>query len=276
MAKERQKTQRSVSRFSSRTPHVQPVSGAGPEHPNGHGGISSLALDPLSPAARTDSGMEDRKQDALHVDEAGPRWLRIRWTVTEKTLARAASALGRDGHRCTRVLRLSRVEHDDAGPRSKELAGEIEIPLDASEWFLRVPAAGDAWGVEIGMLNAKGRFFSLLHSAPLQLRAIRSPASSSEKLLTAPPTSDSPEPPSLKAGGMFLLSGATRPHAQMTIDDQPVEVDARTGAFEWRVPVANGREVFPIMISDAGKTHRALLAVEVNLRVLDPEPRQED
>jgi hypothetical protein len=75
---------------------------------------------------------------------------------------------------------------------------------------------------------------------------------------------------------MFLLSGATRPHAQMTIDDQPVEVDARTGAFEWRVPVANGREVFPIMISDAGKTQRALLAVEVNLRVLDPEPRQED
>lgn len=222
--------------------------------------------------------MNSTPQDALIVEEVGNYWLRVRWTISPKTLERASSTMGREAHRAARVLRLFRVEQDDSGPRSQKLFQDIEIPTDAEEWFLHVPTTEHAWLVEVGTSFAQGRFFSMLHSVPVVLNGSRVSLQGARRYLGSEKLIDSLEggvPPPLKVQGTFALTGSTTPGAQVQIDDQPVPVDARTGDFEWQLPLSNGRMVVPINVVDAGTVQRALLAIDLNFHLLDPEPNTE-
>lgn len=275
MARAPRKTQPSVKRFSVRQASL---SAPGEARQDSEPALRSspATADPI-PMGGPDHQMISLLEpgdDALAVEEAGDGWLHVRWSLSEKTLARALSSMGRDGHRCSRVLRLSRVQLDDAGPRSRTHAGDIEVPNEACEWFLRVPSTSDAWAVDLGFCFGKGRFFSMLHSTPVTFNKVRTPGQNPERSLAGAALLNSMEggaPPPLKVQGTFLLNGTTGPYAQMVIDDQNVPVMPGTGEFEWRLSLINGREVFPIVVSDSGKIQRALLAIEVNLRVLEPE-----
>lgn len=225
------------------------------------------------------SGAILAEQDSFDVQEAGDRWLRVQWTLSPKTMERADSAMGRDAAGAVRVLRLYRYEREDSSPASKALVQSIEIPPDAGEWFLRVPSVTVSWSVELGLVFGKQRFFSLLHSVPMMLKPHRATPSTTDRLLCDTSLADSLDtgnPPPLTASGLFVLSGNTASRALLTIDDQRVEVDSASGRFEWRLPLLNGREVFPILVSDGGRTQRALLAVEVNLHLLAPETDDDD
>lgn len=222
--------------------------------------------------------MDQRDQDALAVEEVGPNWMRVLWTVSTKTLERAASAMGRDAHRATRVLRLLKVEQDDSGPRSQELSQQIELPGAANVWFLHIPATEHAWIVEIGMRFAQGRFFSMLHSVPTVLNGSQVSLHGTQRFLGGERFFDplnSADPPPLKVQGKFVMNGTTRPGALVTIDDQSVSVDHQTGDFEWELPLSNGRIVVPMDVFDSGKTQRALLAIDLNFHLLEPEPAPE-
>lgn len=217
-------------------------------------------------------------QDDLLIEEVGVQWIRVRWTMTRKTLDRADSAMGREAHRCSRALRVLQIEHDDSGPRSKKLVQEITLPGNASEWFVHLPSSEHAWIIEIGTLFGQGRFFSMLHSAPLALRGTRAPLAESRKYLGNERFLESleeGEPPPLKVQGKFVLNGVTRPGSQATIDDQPVSVCPQTGKFEWELPLANGRIVIPMNVLDCGKIQRALMAIDLNFHLLEPEPGPE-
>ena len=277
MVKHRQKTQQSVERLAPRrkrlkTPQPEEVDGAArPDH--NHAQADGAASRSLTPPAQLES-------DQLVVDEVGSRWLRIAWRISEKTLERANSAMGREIHTATRVLKLYSNEQDEAVPRSKALIETVPIPDEADEWFLRVSSARAAWSVELGLISAKKRFFSLLHSTPVVLKSARPARTRTERSLadsTLFDTLDGRTPPPLSVQGAFVLNGTTDPRATLTIDEFEVPVDGVSGRFEWHLPLLNGREVVPILVcAETGRTQRALLAVEVNLHLLDPEPDRDD
>jgi hypothetical protein len=270
MSRNRQQTQRVVPRLKSRT---VPVAGAA-HHETG-------TLSPAVPENPKfmDPLMQDVAQDALIVNELGDSWLQIRWLVSEKTLARAGSAMGRDSYKKQRVLRIHRISQDDSGPRNKALAEELPIPEDAREWYFRVPSTTDGWLVELGIVFGKGKFFSLLHSVPVIISLGRGKSLAAERLLMERPFAGSMEPgspPPLHVRGTIQLNGCTHPNAHASIDDQAVPVNRQTGEFDWQLPLSNGRVVVPVTVTEAGKVQRALLAVEFNFHLLEPEPVDDD
>jgi hypothetical protein len=270
MSRDRQQTQRAVSRSkgpaSSLAGATQPEAGLPAPLPSG----KSPSRDPLG---------QEIAQDTLTVNEMGDGWLQIRWLVSEKTLARANSAMGRDAYKKMRVLRVHRISQDESGPRNKALAEELPIPEDVQEWYFRVPNSIDGWLIELGIVFGKGKFFSLLHSVPVVISLGRNKSLAADRLLTQRPLAgaiESGSPPPLQLRGAIQLNGFTGPDAQATIDDQVVPVDRRTGEFEWRLPLSNGRVVVPVMVTESGKVQRALLAVELNVHLLEPEPVDDD
>jgi hypothetical protein len=223
--------------------------------------------------------MSQTQHDSLQLDEVGDRWLHIRWQVSPKTQARAESAMGRDVHRSTRLLRLHCVDPGEDGPPSKQLVQELELPGGVLEWFVRIPTEATIWQVEIGIRFGKGRFFSLLHSSPVTLSPRRARRIEGENQFSPWSLSETLEggnPPQLEIQGTFVLSGKTRPQARVLVDDRTVPVDTDTGLFEWRLPLENGRLVVPVNVTDAGQIRRALLAIETNFHLLAPEPMSED
>ena len=240
----------------------------------------SPSLDGHSLSSASQSlGSSPSDQDRLTIDEVGANWVRLQWVLTPKTQERAASAMGRDGHRSTRVLRVLRIVQDDSSPRSKELVEEIVLPVTAAaEWFLHLPPTEHAWLVEIGLIFGQNRFFSMIHSAPVVLNGNRVSLPGGETWQSRERFLDmleGGEPPPLKVQGKFVLSGVTRPGAHATIDDCPVSVNPRTGEFQWELPLSNGRVVIPLNVEECGKVQRALLALDLNFHLLEPEPGPE-
>lgn len=266
MAKDRPHTQRSYPRLSQATasnhspaPHPPLIRGAVSQP-----GKEKPSLTSLNPP-----------EDNLLVEEVADQWLHLRWSISPKTLERADSVMGRDGHRAVRVLRISRVEQDESRLHCKELVEEIEIPPSAGEWFVRVSGKDYRWLIEIGMTFGKGRFFSMLHSPPVTLSGSRVSLQGTQRFLGTESLLESLErrdPPPLQVQGTFVLNGKTRPGTRTTIDDQVIPVDPETGEFEWRLPLTNGRVVVPINAVDRGRTRRALLALDLNFHLLEPEP----
>ncbi|SFJ53710.1 DUF4912 domain-containing protein [Planctomicrobium piriforme] len=274
MPRDRQKTQRSVERISSP-----------PELQENHAQDLRLAETSRADGATlqrlraTGLPMNTDAVDSFHVEEAGERWLHLRWSLSQKTLARAESAMGREGHRSTRMLRLHSIEQGESGPPSKELLQQIDVPLDAAEWFLKVPTSAPAWLVEYGAAFGQNRFFSMLHSSPILLSTHRASQRQTEQLLaktTLLDSLDAGHPPPLTLQGTFVLQGVTSPRARVLVDDRDVAVEPQSGQFHWQLPLSNGRVVVPINVTQSGQVRRALLAVETNFHLLDPEPAGED
>lgn len=268
MAKDRPHTQRSHSRLSQPTASTQSpaplpplIRGTLPQSNNKKSSSRTTAL--------------NQNEDSLIVEEVADQWLRVRWSLSSKTLERADSAMGSDGHRAARVLRISQVEQDESRLHCKELVQEIEIPASASEWFVRVSGKDFRWLIEIGTIFGQGRFFSMLHSPLVTLSGSRVSLQGTPRFLGTESLLESLErrdPPPLQVQGTLVLHGQTRPGTKTTIDDQVIPVDQETGEFEWSLPLSNGRVVVPINAVDKGKTQRALLAIDLNFHLLDPEP----
>ncbi len=236
---------------------------------------SSDRTDRAGRADRDVAGVLD--SDEFRIEEVGERWLRVQWQLTSKTLDRANSVMGREGHGQQRVLRVHGIDQGEAAPPSKTLLSQIEIPTGAGEWFLRVPSTCPVCLVELGVLFGKGRFFSLLHSSPTEFTSRFAHQRRATYLgeSTIGEEAESGEPPSLRVQGTFVLNGQASTAAKVLIDDMPVSVDSKTGNFEWQMQLANGRVVVPVRVLEAGRICRALLAIETNFHLLSPEPDDE-
>lgn len=243
---------------------------------------------PVSPASIEDAGTAAVPQrlasssaeggsdtgDHLLVEPANHRWLRVAWSLCERTLERAASAMGSDWHRAVPVLRLYHMLCDDTGPRSKERIVDLELPADAQEWFVNVPLLGECWQVEIGFLTRRTRFFSLLHSVPLELPRGRlaHPTEDATRQKDSDPWNRPPEL-TLTVSSDVVVRGRTLPEAHLTVDDVDVPVDAQTGEFVWQAPLNSGRHVIPIIAATKMQKQRAVLAIDCHLRQLESESR---
>lgn len=234
----------------------------------GHGILAGQAPQPAVTGGR----------DELVVEAANQRWLRVAWTLTPRTLDRAASSMKSEWHRATPVLRLHHLLCDDSGPRSKEHIADLELPPDAGEWFVNVPGIGETWQVEIGYLTRKGRFFSLLHSTPIELPASRPPrfSESVDDLEQMNGRMQSQLAPKLQIQAELVVTGRTTPDAHVTVDDREVAVQPETGEFQWRTPLAGGRLVIPVVSATRAQQQRVVLSVDSHLRHLEVEPRGYD
>lgn len=229
-------------------------------------------LDATAEAARR---IEKSQTDWLEVQEAGPYWLSLQWTVSEKLLKRAVSSLGRDWHRAKKTLRLFRVESDDSGPHARKHECDFFLPDEVTQWFVQLDGLSSGWKVEIGYLAPSGKFFSLLHSSDVKVETAQKYQFSATSNNRSPDPQAShnkeKEPLVLSVEGDVILNGRTDPGALTTVDDHTVEVHARTGQFRWKVPIQIGRVVIPIVAESGNQRLRAVISLESNIHYLEPE-----
>lgn len=218
---------------------------------------------------------QDAPSDWLEVDEAGPYWLAIKWQVSEKLLKRAIASLGKDWHSARKVIRLFRVHWDDSGPHAREHYKDCLLPANAKNWFVNIEAGKTGWKLELGFLAPGGKFFSLLHSADIQIdgsqnQQFTSTASSKSHLNLSSSLSNKEE---LKLGieGEISLNGSTTPGAEAVVDDDQVKVNEKTGLFSWKTPLQNGRVVIPVVSELGNQRLRAIISVEANIHYLEQE-----
>lgn len=218
---------------------------------------------------------QEAATDELLVDAVSERWLRIRWRLSSLTLERAASALGREWRRRRTVLRLLLSEQNESSPPSQQHVLDIDLPDDAHEWYFRVPSQQDGWIIEIRLAGGD-KSISVLHSTPVALARTTRKSSASAAIdadgASTPAFLSNDGPPPLDLGAQLVVQGSTRPGATLSIDDQPVSVQGETGQFSWRADLRNGRAVYPLVAESQGHLQRALLALDLNIRVLEPEP----
>ncbi len=229
-----------------------------------------------SPLERNGSPTQVDVEDQFQISEVRPRWLHVSWRVSEKTLARARSAFGREGHRRQRVLRVYRIDLEVDGPPRKTLLSQVEIPEACEEWFQRVPLPCRTCQVELGEISSADRFFSLFHSSPFELAPELAAYQPGAVLASTGGDRNLRGAPALTVQAAFNLSGGTDPRARVFIDDREVAVDSQSGHFDWQLPLTNGRVVVPVHVKLGHYTSLALLAVETNFHLLGEEPGTED
>ena len=216
---------------------------------------------------------EHLQTDEIIAEPLDNRWFRVSWALAPATLERAVAGLGAEWHRAKPVLRLYRITVDDAGPRAKSRAEDIDLPVDSQQWFVNLKSPGGTWQVELGYLSSSGRYFKLLHAQPITLpdspTGRRREATFSRVDVASMGDHTAAVPLELEAE--LVLSGQTLSLAALSIGDETIAVEP-DGSFRCRKPLHEGRTVIPIdaHAGDAGR-QRILLAIERNTRYLDPE-----
>lgn len=240
---------------------------------------SSRKTSPASRPATPPAGMrrlatdEHLQSDEILAEPLDNRWFRVSWGLSPATLERAVAGLGAEWHRAKPVLRLYRVTVDDAGPRAKSRAEDIDLPVDSQQWFVNLKTPGGTWQVELGYLSSSGRYFKLLHAQPITLPD--SPAGRRREVtlsrVDTTTMGDHSTAVPLDLEAELVLSGQTLSLASLSIGDEAISVEP-DGSFRSRRPLHEGRTVIPIdaHAGDAGR-QRILLAIERNTRYLDPE-----
>ncbi len=244
-----------------------------------------------------------RGRNDLDVQPLSPYWLSARWTLAAASRDRLCAALGPYHHHAVPVLRLYDVTGDDAHVR--DWVCDVPPIPEASEWCVRVPSPGHSYQLEFGVLDAEEGFHRLLtgprvtmplcilqssarddvpsplderpdHAAPL-LSTGR--ADRSWPLVQRSGTQHPDESAGLEHHDLIdrlqtdvVLQGRVNEDATVDVLGQPVEV-APGGVFELRMPLPEGRDVVPIVVTAAdGRARQTLvLAIERNTKLLGPQ-----
>lgn len=104
-------------------------------------------------------------EDTLVLLPRDPFTLYAYWELREETAhrARAASAAGRA------VLRVFDVSEIDFNGFNAHRQFDVQVSLDAGNWYVQVPVAGRTWLAEIGFVARDGRFASMRRSNAIAL-----------------------------------------------------------------------------------------------------------
>lgn len=244
---------------------------------------------PGSQAATGEAAIAPAVSDRIEADAVDPRWVRVRWTLGESTVRRAAAVLGAGWHHATPALRLLRL----SGPvssRSIAVGQPCAVPPDARQWFVEVAEPGTCVQVQLGFLDA-GRIAAD--------GADRSGDASFYAVLSSPPTTTPQTGPDLPAESAALpdeilaelrcvtgdeptidfelrpqlrLLGRSDPRSRLAADDEPIDV-ADDGTFELTRPLDSGRQIVSVDLTpqDGRPPQRTLVALELSVRTLDQE-----
>ncbi|TWT58392.1 hypothetical protein KOR42_17660 [Thalassoglobus neptunius] len=215
-------------------------------------------------------------EDSLEVVQVAPFWLSATWSVSVKTLKRAAAAMKEDWHRSVLVLRLFRVQHEDSGPRSRELVKDIPLPDGTRKWFVELDDQTFAWKLELGYRAGDRKFFSLLQSSEVDVPENQKDltplgggvsAGTQVELVAAERNGDV----RLRILGELSLKGDVGTPCSAVVDGEYVQVHADEGVFYWSRPLENGRMVIPVVVECGNQRQRAVVAVDSNVHYLEVE-----
>lgn len=215
--------------------------------------------------------------DVLHVQPATGLWLHAKWELTARTIERARAALNRPHQPLQWVLRIHRVERDETGPRCRVHHADLSVDVDAREWYFPVTTNEDAWVVDLGVTDGSERFFSVMHCVPVMLPArnvgsSNGPAPASPSLGWRGRATGQLE---ISIAAQLVLRGQASPGATLQIDDHEIAVHPQSGEFETKFALEPGRAMFPVHVALGGDTRRGLVAVDLNVRLLDPPARED-
>lgn len=218
---------------------------------------------------------QETSPDWLEVNEAGPHWLEVKWQVSEKLLRRAIASLGKDWHSARKILRTYKVSWDDSGPHAREHAKDYLLPNNAKNWFVNIDEGDSGWKLELGFLAPGGKFFSLLHSADIQVNTSQqqqlSPLQTPKAKFNLNSNALNKEDIKLSIEGDISFQGTTTPGANTVVDDDQVKIHEKTGNFSWNTPLQNGRVVIPVVTEIGNQRLRAIISIESNIHYLEPE-----
>ncbi|MEW4489149.1 DUF4912 domain-containing protein [Thalassoglobus sp. JC818] len=220
--------------------------------------------------------VDSEDEDSLEVQQVAPFWLSATWSVSMKTLKRAAAAMKEDWHRSVLVLRLFRVQHEDSGPRSRELVKDISLPSGARKWFVELDDQTLAWKLELGYRAGDRKFFSLLQSSEVDvpenqkdLTPLGGEDSAGNQVEFLAP--DRNGDVRLRISGELSLKGDVGTPCSAIVDGEAVQVHADEGVFYWSRPLENGRVVIPVVVECGSQRQRAVVAVDSNVHYLEVE-----
>jgi hypothetical protein len=241
---------------------------------------------PTVPTQAGVSGVADERDDVLIAEPVSSRWLSARWNVSPEMLTRAKSSLGSDWHRARMVLRLSRITDDTEGPTSESRVRDIVVKLEMGECCVEIDQPGLPHRLQLGFSILGGEFFALSHSDPVsttrspQPEEIRRPNTSTvpagNSRRSASSTEQEADGLPLEIHTDLVIYGRAAPETLIELEEASVRV-GRDGRFELRLPLENGRQFVPATATagDRASQRRVALAIERHLRLLDPEPTED-
>jgi hypothetical protein len=292
----------------SSPPSTRPTSNG---HPNGSMKGNGASHRPVRKDIST-AGPHETVQEELTAVAHDPHWIHARWVLKRSTVLRAEAALGTDWFRAVPVIRVYALDVDEIKGTAAHFVRDIEIHGESDHWFVPVENPPGAFKLEIGYATPSGRFFALAKSrrvntprpgskaaeraswnrnAGTAVSALR-PASNRapvtdpqfEKFLAARAVSYALVSERTNGHGRcpfsleteLVVSGTALPNAQLTVQGETIRV-GRDGRFSLRVALTEGRQVIPAsaVSADGSSQHTVVLAVERNLRELEPQTLDE-
>lgn len=250
--------------------------------------------------------------DEISIDVVDQCWLRVTWSITPATRARAVAALGPEWHQSQLSLRLEDVTPvDDRDPVA--VTTDQILPPSTNTWFLRVADPGRTYRIAVGYRGPTGRWHQLIRSRPLvparttPLRLEDSPGTaettSQGEPAEAPATTSTsrssrsgpagrtgqtgrsrlssrsrllppqvPGPPPLSVELELVVRGQTDPEAGLQFESRPLFVET-DGGFTHRLRIEPGRQVMPIVATASDGSSERTLVLALEINTRELEPR---
>jgi len=235
--------------------------------------------------------------DELELSVIDNQWFKASWQLTDSSLTRAEVALGAEWRHSAPTLRLIQIDPENSTAAEK-VVQSIEFSGKFHEWYLTIPEPGEAYKVELGLNTPSGRFYVLQKSdktkteseSAYKFNALTQRQAAPENVPAADSSFQnlkeiaellrgrSDEEAEVHSNAPFgvqvqvTINGTADPEANLTFQGEWVEVHP-DGSFQIEMPLADGRQVMPIVQStNGGREKRTIiLALEQNRRELEPQ-----
>ncbi len=94
-----------------------------------------------------------------------PEWLFVYWEISESTRKSLSGKMGNAAFETSKkLLRLCDVTDIDYNGSNAQRYIDIEININANNWYVHVPESGRAYIVECGFLTSDGKFYLAVRS----------------------------------------------------------------------------------------------------------------
>jgi len=104
------------------------------------------------------------ERDKIVLQVRDPWWIHAYWELMRQTLERLKDELKDDFYRAKRVLRVYDISQIIFNGSNAHRFFDIEVGEQANNWYIDTAGPGRSWCVDLGLLLADGRFFTIVRS----------------------------------------------------------------------------------------------------------------
>lgn len=219
-----------------------------------------------------DELQRNRENGVLAVDVASPHWLTVRWRLTPEMEHRPLPNGSARRRGTTLFLIVYECGDPEVSVASRRRLKTLALPADATLWQVQVENPGCYYQLELGMGTSPDEMTVIAHSALIRTANGSGSPNGGNHHDASPQPAIETGPAPLAVQCELCIHGRTSAGTRITIDDEPVAVDAG-GEFEARFPLVDGRSMFPVVGTNASGTERRTVAivVEHHARHIEPE-----